>query len=104
MASSLKGLLSENEIEIPDYRNDSGILMVACPHRLPTRQVVLVPFEKDAIRWAENCERVWKGLKGPALRLFMPQGLDEDSILGLWKEQSITDQLTYILGDLPLEA
>lgn len=104
LAPELIKVLQENEISWMKDFVQNQTLMVATQSRLPAQQVVRIPFLNDKTEWMNRARRVWEDLGRPRLRLFLPSEIGEAEVLQLWPGGGMNTELTFVPGDLSLEA
>lgn len=108
ISPELENILKENEVQWNPSTHKREALMVATQLRLPATQVVLIPLKSDSAtdkeNWIESVKKIWEGLGSPRLRIFLPLVLKESEFLSLWPEGGMKSDLTFVPGELPLEA
>ena len=49
--------------------------------KLPTKAVLSIPFSGDIRLWCDSISSIWKELKAPSIRLFLPDNIKNTSNL-----------------------
>ena len=108
LPQKLTKLMEDNEITLEPISYTTENLMVGTQMRLPAQQVVVVPYVADKQHWIQTCKEIWTQLEQPRVRLFLPLEVKESEVLKLWGTKKTADDdeldLTFVLGDLPLDA
>ncbi|MCX7977833.1 MAG: hypothetical protein N2578_02395 [Bdellovibrionaceae bacterium] len=71
---------------VPDVRHRP--LMIPSLHRIPTRWIVLVPWNSSLPDWISATQKVWVGLQRPTLRIFLPTEVQQSDFTRAWPEPS----------------
>lgn len=71
-------------------------LMVASPHRLPNKQVVVLPEITHHKDWLNLAFQVWTQLARPSLRIFLPPEFELSEFQKLWPGSTESHDLTLV--------
>ena len=74
-----------HEWELPHFKldldNEKRTLMIASENFLPNTKTVILPFSHQQLRsWVDKALRIWKNIKCPSLRLFLPNDHNYEKI------------------------
>lgn len=102
----LQAIIQENELKLAtDIRpSKAGPLMIATSQRLPMRQVVEVPMLEDLNAWLSQALGIWRDLGYPSLKIFLPKGLNMESLAQTLSGQDAHYTVACVPGDLALDA
>ena len=75
-------------------------LLVASSRLLPNRYVVQIEFKESLDLWLKEYVEVWKSLKRPTSRLFLPDGIDLDELQIKLESISGPEHITVLKNDL----
>ena len=86
---------SLKEWELPIYekglRQNDVPLMISTEELLPNRQTVILPYNGDITAWLSEAEEIWKSLKKPSVRFFLPDGISKAETVRQWQIPETAD-------------
>lgn len=88
------------ETELPNKKQNLHAqlpLMISSEALLPNKWVVLVPWSDDIATWTESVFKVWKNLKEPSLRIFLPPGQSTGNLQVAWQAHHPAQDFTVVL-------
>lgn len=97
--SYLNEVLKETEQKAYVFKKGSAEhaaqpLMISSAPLLPNKWVVLISQKEN---WAQEVHEVWKGLKQPSLRVFLPPGQSAGHFQKEWQKYSDFQEFTVVL-------
>lgn len=72
-------------------------LMISSKELLPNKWVVVLPWEGDINPWTKHVVEIWKNLKMPSLRIFLPPGQNSGTFQGAWQAHHSSQEFTVVL-------
>lgn len=103
LPAEIDGILREIEWRPEAPAVDAkATLLVSCEDRLPARWVAVVPDTKDLGDWTARIEAVWRNLKQPSLKIFLPTGLQAGTFSEEWKRRVDQEDYSLVLDQDPL--
>jgi hypothetical protein len=97
VSAELIAIADSAEAEIPTIKPEAAApLMIACGSLLPTTTVVVVPDANDGKSWATKCHGIWKQMKSPRARVFLPDALTPDAFKSVWPEKAAVEQIEIV--------
>lgn len=72
-------------------------LMIASESLLPSKWVVIMPWNEDMKSWASQIFKVWKDLNEPSLRIFLPPGQNTGNFQTAWQNHHPVQDFTVVL-------
>lgn len=95
ISRDLEKIVKDNEITFYDDDVPRGApLLIFSVDLLPNRETVLLPIGSKFSEWVEKASRVWKDLKTPPLRIFLPKDRSPSDFEEVWKSK--TDEITIV--------
>lgn len=95
--AKVKGLLYENQMHWTDVQAANENLMVACSFQLPSRWVILLPWNGMLQKWVQAVFQHWEKLGKPSARVFLPQNIAMADFSREWQKLSDYLDLTVVL-------
>lgn len=92
----LNDVLVETELDKKPLRT-SGPLMIASSELLPNKWVVIVPWNDNLAAWTSQIFEIWKNLKEPSLRVFLPPGQNAGNLPAEWQSNNNFQDFTVVL-------
>ncbi len=84
---ALKEILVHEEHEIKKIEIPAKApLMVASQNVFPNEKTIHVPFRENIAEWVSDCQKIWRDLGSPSVRLFLPYETSIEEIESLWKD------------------
>lgn len=72
-------------------------LMINSEAFFPNKWVVVVPAADNFSHWVRQVSDIWKNLKNPSLRIFLPTGQNAGSLHTEWQNHHTFEDLTLVL-------
>ncbi len=89
LSKTLTHILSENDMKLTPFKlNKQAPLMFASQHRLPNKQTVLLPLNKEKVKWIQSILKLWSGLNHPFIRVFLPPNFTDEEFNSLSPQDS----------------
>ncbi|MCB0411466.1 MAG: hypothetical protein KDD22_03000 [Bdellovibrionales bacterium] len=104
LSPEIKAILEDNEIDWHMNPLEKPPLMVMTLGKIPALQVVCLSYHATGVKWFDVAHKIWLDLNRPRVRLFLPPELEEKQLLNSWTEDRNNIDLTFIPGDLSIEA
>lgn len=73
-----------------------GPLMISSQGRLPSHQVIELPAKDSNENWIQSAYSTWASIGKPALRLFLPPGLDPKEVSSYWPDEQTSLAMTLV--------
>ena len=97
LSPEIKKIMEKNNIKNFDYSAPIQALMIASEGRLPNKQlVVLTTIESTPKEWSQQAFQIWRQLKSPTLRVFLPDFLSKEDFINLWPEKNNLQDITIV--------
>nr|BFD62228.1 hypothetical protein BdHM001_09090 [Bdellovibrio sp. HM001] len=91
-------VVQEAELESPfQPATSSAPLMIASEKLLPNKWVVVLPWNGDLAAWTAEVFSIWKNLKEPTLRIFLPPGQSTGNLQIAWQAHHPAQDFTVVL-------
>lgn len=99
----LVAVLEKNALNLPVYQRSAEFpLLVSSHDHLPSRSVLQIPPVQSASEWLGLAIQYWQKLKEPTVRLFLPEFISEEFIVGEWPRNKQYG-VSYVLSQSPVE-
>ena len=92
----LNEVLAETELDKKTLRA-SGPLMIASSELLPNKWVIILPWNDNLPAWTSQVFEIWKKLKEPSLRVFLPPGQNAGTLQADWQSHHDFQDFTVVL-------
>lgn len=69
---------------------------------IPARWVAVVPDSGDLAGWTARIEALWRNLQQPALKVFLPTGVQASAFSAEWKRKVDREDYSLVLDQDPL--
>lgn len=94
----LSDVLTETDLEKKSIKQKSAApLMIACENLLPNKWVVILPWKGNLAEWTAELHEVWRQLKEPSLRVFLPPGQSMGNLQLAWQKHQGAPDFTVVL-------
>lgn len=89
--------LPETHYQDQSPRNPMSKMLIDSSQLLPNRWVVQLDHSDDLKNWSLEISEIWKGLRKPSLRVFLPTGLSSGDFLKAWKLSQTFDDFSVVV-------
>lgn len=91
-------VLDETEIsKISVQSNSTAPLMIPSEKLLPNKWVVILPWQGDLNTWTAKALEIWRSLKQPSIRVFLPPGQSTGNLQSVFQSENGLSDLTLVL-------
>ena len=77
--------------------SETAPLMIPSEELLPNKWVVVIPWSGNIESWNKKVLEVWKGLREPACRVFLPPGQTAGTFHQAWSALHNAQEFTLVL-------
>lgn len=95
--AEVKGLLYENQISWNDVSAISDNLLISSSFQLPSRWVLVIPWNGQLQKWVMSVVQHWEKIGKPSLRIFLPQNIALADFSREWQKATDYLGLTVVL-------
>lgn len=78
--------------------SDANELLIACERRLPTRYLVVIPFELNLESWLVQSLQKFKELKVNNVRIFLPKSISDAAAQHLLTSSKMSHAIALVLN------
>ncbi len=99
ISGTLEKILKDNDLE-----NDFGgapknlPLLIFSVDLLPNREIIHLPYSNNFEAWLESVQAIWKNLKTPSIRVFLPREQDSKDFNSHWTEKKNNVSVVIDIG------